>query len=270
MSKTLLRSKSPSGAAYAVAGTGPAVLLIHGVGMRIEAWNPQIGFLSRHFRTVAVDLPGHGESAPLSTGARLADFVSWCANFIRETDIGPVSVAGHSMGAMIAGGLAASAPDLVARVALLNGVYKRTEQARDAVKARAAEIVSGHFDRTAPLARWFGRGHEFEDAYQLCRDLLADVNADGYATAYAAFADGDLEFADRWPEVQCPALFLTGNGDLNSTADMANAMAEAAPAGEALVIRDHRHMVNLTAPDIVNEALASWLARPAREVAHAF
>lgn len=269
MSATLQRYKSPSGAAYAVAGTGPTVLLIHGVGMRIEAWNPQIWFLSHHYRTVAVDLPGHGESTPLPKEARLPDFVAWCANFIRELGMGPVNVVGHSMGAMIAGGLAASNPDLVMRVALLNGVFKRAPEAREAVKARAAEIVSGHFDRTAPLARWFGPGHEFEDAYGLCRDLLADVDAASYATAYAAFAEGDSDFADCWPDVACPALFLTGDGDLNSTAEMAHAMARAAPAGDALVIEGHRHMVNLTAPEIVNMALEGWLARPTREVAHA-
>jgi pimeloyl-ACP methyl ester carboxylesterase len=237
--------------------------------MRIEAWTPQMGYLSRHHQVIAVDLPGHGESAPLFKGATLSDFVAWSAGFIRELDLGPVSVAGHSMGAMIAGGLAASAPDLVSRVALLNGVFRRTPEAREAVKARAAEIVSGHFDRKAPLTRWFGPGHEFEEAYGLCRDLLAKVDASGYAAAYSAFAEGDSTFADCWPDVTCPALFLTGDDDHNSTADMARAMAHAAPAGEALVIEGHRHMVNLTAPDIVNKALEDWLARPAREVAHA-
>ena len=59
----------------------------------------------------------------------------------------------------------------------------------------------------------------------------------------------------------CPALFLTGDGDLNSTAEMAREMAAAAPRGEAVVIAGHRHMVNLTAPEMVNEALIRWLGR---------
>ena len=54
---------------------------------------------------------------------------------------------------------------------------------------------------------------------------------------------------------------LTGDGDANSSAAMAERMAAAAPLGEALIISGHRHMVNLTAPEAVNDALRKWLAR---------
>lgn len=43
---------------------------------------------------------------------------------------------------------------------------------------------------------------------------------------------------------------------------MAQSMADAAPAGYAVLIDGHRHMVNLTAPDEVNTILADWLAKP--------
>ena len=84
----------------------------------------------------------------------------------------------------------------------------------------------------------------------------------GYATAYAAFAGGDSTYADCWPNVGCPALFLTGTDDPNSTPAMARAMAEAAPAGYAVLIDGHRHMVNLTAPEEVNAILLEWLKKP--------
>lgn len=261
MSITPQRSKTRSGAAFATWGEGEPLLLLHGVGMRIEAWSPQIPALSGSCRVIAADLPGHGDSAPLAPGADLGDFVRWALTLLQELDAGPVSVAGHSMGALIVGGMAAEAPDAVSRVALLNGVYRRNEQARHAVMTRAAEITTGHFDREAPLGRWFGNGHENEAAYRLCRDLLAGVDQQGYSTAYAAFAGGDMLYADRWPAIQCPALFLTGDGDGNSTPDMARAMAAAAPNGEAVIIEGHRHMVNLTAPDAVNAALLGWMAR---------
>lgn len=260
MSTILRRSETASGTAYASRGDGDVVVLIHGVGMRLEAWAPQIDALAPACRVVAVDMPGHGESRPLSSGPRLPDYVGWCIRFIEELGSGPVSLAGHSMGAMIAGGVVAEAPHLVRRVALLNGVYRREKQARDAVIARAAEIVTGHFDREAPLRRWFGPGHEHEAAFALCRQLLAEVDAEGYAAAYRAFAEGDGIYADRWAECRCPALFLTGAEDLNSTPAMARAMAGAAPHGRAVVIEGHRHMVNLTAPEAVNAALADWMS----------
>jgi pimeloyl-ACP methyl ester carboxylesterase len=268
MSQIPQRSKTPSGAAYAVKGSGQPLVLIHGVGMRLEAWTPQIEALSKQFQIIAVDLPGHGESDPLPAGAPLEAFVAWFARMLRELGIGPVSVAGHSMGALIAGGIAAEASDQVARVALLNGVYKRDDAARNAVRARAAEIVTGAFDREAPLRRWFGEGHEHEEAYALSRRLLALVDQQGYATAYGAFAGGDATYAGRWPTVTCPSLFLTGDGDLNSTPAMAKAMAAAAGNGRAVIIEGHRHMVNLTAPDAVNGALTEWMAWTREEARH--
>lgn len=259
MSTTLQRSRTPSGAAYAAFGKGEPLVLIHGVGMRLEAWVPQVEPLSAICRVIAVDLPGHGESAKLPSGANLSDYVAWFGVVLNDLDLDHASVAGHSMGALIAGGIAVEAPQRIARVALLNGVYKRNPAARAAVQARAAEIMTGAFDREAPLARWFGEGHEHEAAYVLTKALLADVDEQGYAAAYSAFADGDATYADRWPEITCPALFLTGDGDRNSTPDMAEAMATAAPHGRAVTIKGHRHMVNLTAPDEVNDALCDWM-----------
>ena len=81
----------------------------------------------------------------------------------------------------------------------------------------------------------------------------------GYTTAYAAFAHGDLIYADDWSKIQCPALVLTGTDDPNSTAEMAVQMASQARNGTAIVIENERHMVNLTAPDQVNIAMQAWL-----------
>lgn len=262
MLQTLQRSETRSGTAYVDRGRrGETVVLIHGVGMRAEAWLPQIDRLAERFRVIAVDLPGHGNSPPLGKPALLQHFVEWFDRTLDELETGPLNVAGHSMGALIATGMAATAPRKVKRVALLNGVHRRSDAARRAVEARADEIISGAFDREAPLARWFADDEKHGEAYALAHALLDVVDSSGYATAYKAFATGDSVYSDCWPQVTCPALFLTGDGDMNSTAEMARDMAAAAPHGEAVVIEGHRHMVNLTAPDEVNAALIRWLDR---------
>ena len=113
MLQTLQRSRTPSGAAYLDRGRGDeTVVLIHGVGMRIEAWAPQIERLAEDFRVVAVDLPGHGFSAPLGQPPQLQHFVGWFETLLDELELGPVNVAGHSMGALIATGIVATAPEL--------------------------------------------------------------------------------------------------------------------------------------------------------------
>ena len=260
MLQTLQRSRTPSGAAYLDGGYGDdTVVLIHGVGMRIEAWAPQIERLAEDFRVIAVDLPGHGFSAPLGQPPKLQNFVSWFETLLDELRLGAVNVIGHSMGALIATGIVATAPEKVKRVALLNGVHRRSAEARAAVEARADEIVTGNFDREAPLSRWFSDAEKRSQAYALVHELLATVDAEGYATAYRAFATGDAVYSDCWPKVGCPALFLTGDGDLNSTPDMAREMAAATSCGRAVIISGHRHMASLTAPDQVNDALRQWL-----------
>ncbi len=239
------------------AGTGAPVLLIHGVGMRAEAWAPQQAALAADHRVIAVDMPGHGDSDPLPGPPALPDYVAWAARVVQALGLGPVSVAGHSMGALIALGLAVHHPDLVARAALLNGVYRRSPEAKAAVLARAAEIGAGAGGIEAPLARWFGP--EETDLRDRVAGWLRQVSQAGYAAAYRAFAEGDATYADRLATIRCPLLVLTADGDANSTPAMTQAMASLAPQGRAVVIAGHRHMVNLTAPEAVTAALHQWL-----------
>ncbi|WEX74491.1 alpha/beta fold hydrolase [Sinorhizobium numidicum] len=255
------RLVTANGAAYVEVGTGEPLVLVHGVGMRLEAWAPQLTALSAKNRVIAVDMPGHGESGKLETGARLEDFVAWLGVFLDDLRLDGVSLAGHSMGALISGGAAATFADRIRRVALLNGVYLRDPAAKAAVIARARTISSGTVDVDGPLRRWFGEGSERSSAYRSTRSWLQAVDPDAYATAYNAFAHGDDVYAECWSKVNCPALFLTGSQDPNSTPEMAHAMADAAPRGWAHIVEGHRHMVNLTAPELVNELLADWLSR---------
>ncbi|WP_424942065.1 alpha/beta fold hydrolase [Aliiroseovarius crassostreae] len=244
---------------YREAGSGPVLVLLHGVGMQSAAWEPQIIGLSQTHRVIALDLPGHGGSSPLAKTAQLADFVDWLHAALITLGMSDLSLAGHSMGALIAAGYAVTHPKNLQRVALLNGVHRRSEEARNAVIARADLIRSGSFDAETPLARWFGDSPIDQDARDKVSRWLSQVNKEGYATAYSAFARGDETYADEINNIPCPLLALTGDGDLNSTPAMSQAMADAAPLGRAMIIEGHRHMVNLTAPDAVNDALLTWL-----------
>ncbi|WP_082760315.1 alpha/beta fold hydrolase [Agrobacterium bohemicum] len=253
------RLHTDGGVSYVEAGSGEPLVLIHGVGMRLEAWAPQIGIFAKTHRVIAVDMPGHGESERLPDGSTLEDFVVWFGRFLDEMKIEKANVAGHSMGALIAGGAAATLSQRIKRVAYLNGVYRRDPEAKAAVMARAASIGTVGIDREGPLKRWFGDDAESLHARELTRNWLSQVDPQGYGVAYTAFAGGDETYADHWRDVRCPALFLTGSHDPNSTPDMAHQMAEITPNGWAKIVEGHRHMVNLTAPHAVNGLLAEWL-----------
>lgn len=257
---TLLLSEVNQQVTYRAKGAGEVVVLIHGVGMQSAAWGPQIERLSREYHVIALDMPGHGESDLLPQGGDLSDYVDWCRAVIDALGLGPVNIAGHSMGALIAGGVATAYPSLVKRVALLNGVFRRDQVAKTAVQARAAEIRDGKIDIETPLARWFDE-HQQEERAQVAA-WLSEVDPDGYATAYSAFADGDGVYADRYSDITCPFLAMTGDGDPNSTPAMTHLMADAARNGCGIIIENHRHMINLTAAEEVNTHLCAWLKEP--------
>jgi pimeloyl-ACP methyl ester carboxylesterase len=244
---------------YFEQGEGEPLVLIHGVGMQAEAWYPQIEFFSNQYRVISVDMPGHGQSTQLPVDASLQDFVDWTIEFISALGLGPVNLAGHSMGSLITTGVSVTRPDLVKRMAVLNGVYRRTPQARQAVMQRAEELKHGHIDVETPLQRWFGESELEQIASAKVKTWLESVNLLGYTTAYSAFASGDETYADGWSKIACPALVLTGTDDPNSTAEMTEQMANQAPNGTAVIIENERHMVNLTAPEKVNQAMQAWL-----------
>ncbi|MQX40648.1 alpha/beta fold hydrolase [Sinorhizobium meliloti] len=256
---SLPRKTTARGAAYFEAGDGETLILIHGVGMRLEAWAPQIEAFTKTHRVLALDMPGHGASKKIPAGSTMRDYVAWFGCFLDDLSIARANIAGHSMGALISGGAAATFSDRITRVAYLNGVYRRDAAAKAAVLARAEAIRKNGVDAEGPLVRWFGEDPKSQRARELTRTWLEMVDPEGYATAYAAFAGGDEIYADCWPSVECPALFLTGSGDPNSTPEMAKQMASMTPKGWARIVDGHRHMVNLTAPDIVNAQMSEWL-----------
>lgn len=244
-------------------GAGDPVILIHGVGMQSAAWGPQIAELSRTHRVIAIDLPGHGGSAALAPALGVSGYVTWLHEVVAALDLGPVSVVGHSMGALIASGFAVEHPALTKRVCVLGSVYRRDAAARAAVVARATEIAQGKLDVETPLDRWFGNVAADRAARAQVAGWLGTVDPQGYAAAYAAFAKGDATYAERLRQIDCPFLAITGDGDPNSTPAMAQGMADQVPGGRAITIRGHRHMVNLTAPEQINAHLMVWLKTPA-------
>ena len=263
MSKSTIpqRSRTAHGAAYIRVGNGEPVLLIHGVGLRLEAWSAQIEALAATHEVIAVDMPGHGQSMPLSENARIEDFVDWLEDVIGDLGCGPLNLCGHSMGALISMGFSLTRPSLVRRIALICGVYQRADVAREAVLARASGIAKGHLDVDGPLARWYvpNRSNRESLLVEMTRDWLSGMSQASYGTAYRAFAEGDAMYAAQLGELTCPALFLTGELDPNSTPQMTRQMAAVARNGRAVVVPGEKHMVHLVAPEPVNDALRVWL-----------
>ena len=248
-----------SGIAWRVAGHGPPVLFIHGVGLNGDAWEPQIASLSTKRLVIAIDLPGHGYSDMLREDAALNDYVSAMADFIDDLGISPTAVVGHSLGALIALGVALDHPEKVTALVSMNAVYCRDPLSRAAVEKRAAQLSKGVVDTIGPIQRWFPE----EPTGPLARrvaDWLSRDDPAGYAAAYRVFASADHAYEGRLGDLKCRALFMTGVSDPNSTPAMSDRMAREAPYGRSLSLARARHMMNLTHPAETNSTIASFIS----------
>ncbi len=255
MTWTTRRRSERSGLAAIEAGAGTRIVLLHGVGLRAEAWNRQIDALAGSYHVTAFDMPGHGDSPVRPEMTCVSDYADAVLADLTE----PVLMVGHSMGAMIALDLASRAPDRVRGVVALNAVFERSTDAARAVQRRAAELDGVSIaDPTGALDRWFGK--EASPEREACRDWLCSVTPAGYKGAYTFFAH------DRGPRradlehLSCPALFMTGAQEPNSTPAMSQAMAALAPNGHAIIVPDAAHMMPMTHAEAVNAALLAFAA----------
>ncbi|MEM6388293.1 MAG: alpha/beta hydrolase [Pseudomonadota bacterium] len=231
----------------------PLVLALHGVGLRAEAWGAQIAGLAGRTRIVAPDMPGHGESAVAPGCTTIADYTDRAEAVLMALGA-PALVMGHSMGAMIALELAARQPERVRGVVALNAVFERDAAATAAVMARADALGGvARSDPTPTLTRWFGEaGSSERDA---CAAWLSGVDPAGYRAAYRAFASSRIPDRAGLSRLACPAMFMTGADEPNSTPAMSQAMAALAPLGRAEIVKGAAHMLPMTHPEPVNAAL---------------
>ncbi len=235
-------------------GEGPRVLLLHGVGLQADAWAAQLPDLASHFQVIAPDMPGHGQSAYLAGRADLSAYSYTVAQLLE----GPTVVAGHSMGAMIALDIAARHPELVAGVAALNAIYRRSDAAKQAVLNRAESLGSETGPNPEPtLERWFGT--EPSEARSACEAWLRGADLHGYRTAYDVFAREDGPSDRALMSLKCPAFFMTGSLEPNSTPAMSQAMAALTPKGQVHVIEDAAHMMPMTHHEEVTRALMAFV-----------
>ena len=106
---------------YAQAGdSGPVLLLIHGIASRASHWLQVMEVLGEHYRVIAPDLLGHGQSAKprgdYSLGAHACGLRDLCAALGHDR----VTLVGHSLGGGIAMQFAYTFPERVERLALVD------------------------------------------------------------------------------------------------------------------------------------------------------
>ena len=118
-----------------VGGEGPPLALLHGLGGAASNWIELAPELARENRVIAVDLPGHGGSAPLSALPNLEPFADRIGLLLEREAAHPAVLVGHSLGCVVALRLAMRSPELVRGLVLIAaaGIGSTSRRARYAL-----------------------------------------------------------------------------------------------------------------------------------------
>jgi pimeloyl-ACP methyl ester carboxylesterase len=269
------RVRTDAGAFSVVeAGTGPAVLMLHGLGGTKASFLPSIAALAPSFRTIAVDMLGFGDSdKPLGASYGPSFQARAIEQLLDELELERAHVVGHSMGGRVAIELGLDHHDRIGGLVLMTPAMAWLRERRWAPYLRWIRPELGLIQfapRTAvePLMRWlipgadsgWGRSaiDEFVRTYTTARGRAAF-----YAAARSIYLDephGDDGFWSRLRVLAPESLFIWGRNDRLVPLAFIKHVEQALPAAEHLEL-DCGHIPQIERSRETHAAIAAFLKR---------
>ena len=237
---------------YLEQGRGPALLMLHSNGASAHEYRPAMALLSQPFRVIAWDMPGQGDSEPLTRHMTMADYSRAAMALLDALSIKSATVLGSSVGSSIAADVALSHPDRVdaaviveiplgrdgawweANWTMVERMFSIPQDSFEAVSRRYKALTPQGYDR-----------------------LMVDRHKAGRAMMDVMWAG--RAWSDRLEEIlssiSIPVLFLLGEKGV--AAPVSDRFLKLAPAASLTIIPDCGHFP-LT--DDVEASVAAILA----------
>jgi pimeloyl-ACP methyl ester carboxylesterase len=257
---------------YLEQGTGPALLLLHGVGSGARSWRTVLPYLARSFRVVAWDAPGYASSTPVAAERPdPSDYSERLRLLVDALDIDRFQVVGHSLGAVTAARFAALHSGRVTGVTLAcpsTGHARLPQEERDKLRnARLDDLAkfgpSGMATLRGPRLVSAGATNEVR---QSVIETMAMVRLDGYQQAVSLLSGadtrGDLE---RLP-VSMPVQFIYGDQDIITPPAGTLALATARPSAGVHKIEGVGHALYLEKPKAFSDLVSDFGRASAEKV----
>jgi 3-oxoadipate enol-lactonase len=247
--------------AYSVEGSGPPLILIHGIGASRHSWDGLIAHLKARFRCVSYDLRGHGQSPKPAPPYTLDDLVGDLENLREELGIERAHFAGHSLGGMIGPAYARRYPQRVRSVGLYSTAAFRTPD--DSAKVRGV-VAAMRAKGIAPVLetlkeRWFTPEFAARCPQVIERRMqqVIDTDKDVFLSVFDIYAE--TEMAPWLAEIRAPCLVLTGENDGGCNPRLNRQIAAALPDSRLVILPQLRHAILLEAADLVAGPVLSFL-----------
>ena len=270
--------------AFRVAGSGPALLLIHGVGDNSTTWEAVHTKLAQRFTVIAPDLLGHGESDKPRADYSLAAFANGMRDLLAVLGIDRVTVVGHSLGGGVAMQFAYQYPHLVERIVLVStgGVTKsvslglRLAAMPMGSEALAMLRVPGALAALQLVGRTAGKvlgstkfGRDLPDGMRLLARLREPAALSAFSRTLRAVVDGHgqlVTMLDRSYLMQSiPVQLIWGEDDLVIPVSHARIAHAAMPGSRLQIFKNSGHMPHHDHPDRFVETVERFIGstRPA-------
>lgn len=246
---------------YLEKGSGPELLLMHGIGGNASSWRAQLQGLSENYRIIAWDAPGYGNSK-LRTGT-LEKYVAAVVGLLDFLDIRRAHILGHSMGGVIAQGVAGYAPDRLNKL-ILSSTFKGDGAMHNAplqagYLARLKDIETmkseefGRARAASMLAEPGAPGPRKELA-----QIAAEVGAAGLRAACELLNVADT--SEILVDLKIPVLVLTGKNDCIIPLEKTNEMTELIPFAEQVEFLNSAHAAYIEEPLLFNNVVNDFLS----------
>ncbi|BBX01260.1 hypothetical protein BST36_26440 [Mycolicibacterium moriokaense] len=264
--------------AYRIAGTGPALLLIHGVGDSSASWSSVHAKLAQRFTVIAPDLLGHGESDKPRADYSLAAFANGLRDLLATLDIDRVTLVGHSLGGGIAGQFAYQYPHMVERVVLVSsgGITKDVSIAlRMAALPMGSEALAAlRLPGAAPALQFVGRaaetlfgstkyGRDLPDGLRLLARLQDPAALSAFSRTLRSVVDSQgqlVTMLDRsYLMTPVPKQIVWGEDDLVIPVNHARIAHAAMPESRLDIFEDSGHMPFRDHPDRFVEVVERFI-----------
>lgn len=239
---------------YIEAGQGPAVILLHGLGGTKEHWDATFPALASKYRVYAIDQLGFGRSDKPLIEYTIATWVDFLQGFMKSQNIPRATVVGNSVGGWIALDFAATHPEMVDKLVLVDasGLAGRIP-----VDILAPSSIAAW--KTLLASVFYDKGFVTDDAArQAFTDRLR--NNDGYTIerALAGFARPQFE-DERLKSIHAPTLVVWGRNDALVPVEDANKFGRGIPGARVVVIEQCGHVPQIEKPEEFNRALLDFL-----------
>jgi pimeloyl-ACP methyl ester carboxylesterase len=253
--------------AYERAGTGPALVLLHGFLFDSRAWRPQLESLSSNFTVIAWDAPGAGRSSDPPETFTTADWADCLGGLLDIEGIGAAHILGLSWGGMVAQEFYRRHTRRT-RSLVLADTYAgwRGSLGEATAEERLANCLRDSSSSVDEVVGKYLPGMYSESAAQEVRDGLASIMSSFHAVGFRLMArsSAQLDTRDLLPQIRVPTLLLWGEADARSPMSVAHQIRRAIPGARLAVISGAGHLSNFEAPTRFNaEVRAFCLSVPA-------